>query len=241
MIIVGAGIGGLGAGIALLLAGHHVRVLEAAKELGEVGAGIQILPNGAGVLRSWGMETTLKVNAMEPRLSNMRNWKGDLLTSWDYPVAAKTYGAPFWDFHRADLHRALVDRTVELGADIVCNTAVSDVRCDTPPGQATVVAKGGETYTADLVVGADGVHSTLRAVLSGRDEAPTPTGDLAYRLLLDASVMLSDHELAEFVTNPQVNLWVGPEAHIGKDPMIHPEPQALVLACIFQGKPLEHH
>ncbi|KAJ5217940.1 uncharacterized protein N7498_000039 [Penicillium cinerascens] len=199
-IVVGAGIGGLGAAIALLLAGHNVQVLEAAKELGEVGAGIQILPNGARVLRSWGMEPALAPKAMEPSRSNMRNWKGDLLTSWD--------------FHRADLHLALVDRTIELGGDIVCSTTVSDVECDSPPGQATVQADDGKTYTADMVLGADGVHSKLRAIMSGRDEPPTPTGDLAYRLLLDASVMLSDPELAEFVTDPQVNLWIGPETHI---------------------------
>ncbi|KAK6365537.1 hypothetical protein LTS17_011256 [Exophiala oligosperma] len=220
IIVVGAGIGGLGAAISLLLAGHHVQVLEGAKELGEVGAGIQILPNGARVLRSWGMEDTLQMNAMEPRMSNMRNWKGDLLTSWDYLVAAKTYSAPFWDFHRADLHRALVDRALELGGDIVCNMTVADVLCDTPSGHATVVTRGGKTHTADLVVGADGVHNTLRAVLSGRDEPPTPTGDLAYRLLLDASVMLSDPELAEFVDDPQVNSWIGPDAHIGENLII---------------------
>lgn len=182
----------------------------------QVGAGIQILPNGSRVLRSWGMEPALKAMAMEPSRSNMSNWKGELLTSWDYRTAARIYGAPFWDFHRADLHMALADRTIELGGTIICNTTVSDVECDTPPGQATIMTKEGKTYTADLVLGADGVHSTLRAILSGRDEPPTPTGDLAYRLLLDASVMLSDPDLEGFVTDPQVNLWVGPEAHVGE-------------------------
>jgi len=78
---------------------------------------------------------------------------------------------------------------------------------------ATVVLADGRTMTGDLVVGADGINSRLREIMLGREEPPTPTGDLAYRLLLNTKDMLKDPELAKFVQNPQVNYWLGPDAH----------------------------
>jgi salicylate hydroxylase len=148
----------------------------------------------------------------------MLSWKGDLLASWNYDEAAKRYRAPFWDFHRADLHQCLVDRMAELGGKVICRSAVVDVICDEANQQATVIVQDGKLYTADLVVGADGINTTLRGVMTGRDEPPTPTGDLAYRLLLDTSKILEDPELAEYILKPQVNIWLGPDAHIGRSP-----------------------
>lgn len=78
---------------------------------------------------------------------------------------------------------------------------------------ASVVLEGGETIWADLVVGADGINSRLRELMLGHPDPPTPTGDLAYRLLLSTSDMLKDPELAPLVKNPQVNYWLGPDAH----------------------------
>lgn len=85
---------------------------------------------------------------------------------------------------------------------------------------ATVVLSDGRRITADLIVGADGINSRLREVMLGRRDPPTPTGDLAYRLLLSTKEMLKDPELADFVKNPQVNYWLGPDAHAGKRPSL---------------------
>jgi salicylate hydroxylase len=79
--------------------------------------------------------------------------------------------------------------------------------------RARVVLGSGEQLEADLVVGADGINSTLREIMLGHPDPPTPTGDLAYRLLLKTSEMLKDEELRELVTNPQVNYWLGPDMH----------------------------
>lgn len=81
---------------------------------------------------------------------------------------------------------------------------------------ATVLLSDGRRMTADLVVGADGINSRLREVMLRRRDPPTPTGDLAYRLLLSTKEMLKDPELAEFIMNPQVNYWLGPDAHAGE-------------------------
>ncbi|KAK5046609.1 hypothetical protein LTR84_007370 [Exophiala bonariae] len=215
IIVVGAGLGGIGAAIALLLAGHNVRVLEAAEEIGEVGAGIQILPNSSRVLQSWGMRETLEQFATKPSRVNMLGWRGNLISYLDTNESAAAYpGTFYWDFHRANLHKCLLDRAVELGAEIQVRARVIDIKIDGPKAeQATVVLSSGQELVADLVVGADGINSNLREIFLGKPDPPTPTGDLAYRLLLSTAEMLKDPELAPFVTEPQVNYWLGPDAH----------------------------
>jgi len=72
VIIVGAGLGGLGAAISILLVGHNVHILESTPEIGEIGAGIQCLPNSSRVLISWGLEEYLSKHATSPRLQHDR-------------------------------------------------------------------------------------------------------------------------------------------------------------------------
>ncbi|KIW15400.1 hypothetical protein PV08_05446 [Exophiala spinifera] len=236
IIVVGAGLGGVGAAIALLLAGHKVTVLEAAAEIGEVGAGIQLLPNSSRVVQSWGLRERLEQHATKPSRINILGWKGNTISSMDFAESARPYpGTFYWDFHRANLHKVLLERAVELGAEIKVQSRVVDVRISSPlsssssssasfsssdnhdnndePETATVVLASGAEYVADLVVGADGINSRLREILLSRSDPPTPTGDLAYRLLIPTEHMLSDPELRPFVTDPQVNYWLGPDAH----------------------------
>ncbi|KAG9239299.1 hypothetical protein BJ875DRAFT_221758 [Amylocarpus encephaloides] len=214
IIIVGAGLGGLGAAIALLLAGHDVEVFEAASEIGEVGAGIQILPNSSRVLQSWGMKDMLEKCATKPSRVNFLGWKGNTITSMDFAASAAQYpGTFYWDFHRASLHSSLLERATQLGTVMKVNARVKDVRVQPNGETATVVLQGGEEHLADLVVGADGINSRLREIMLGRENPPVLTGDLAYRLLLSTKEMLKDPELSHFVTQPQVNYWLGPGAH----------------------------
>lgn len=107
-IVVGGGLGGLGAAIAILLAGHEVSVLEAASQIGEVGAGIQVLPNSARVLRSWGVTDALEPFATKPSVCHFFGWKGNHLSEMDYRAYASASGAPFWDFYRMNLHKCLL-------------------------------------------------------------------------------------------------------------------------------------
>lgn len=133
-----------------------------------------------------------------------------------FESASKYPGTFYWDFHRANLHKCLLTRALELGGKVETNARVVDVE-DLDGGEtATAVLADGRRFQADLVVGADGINSRLREVMVGHKDPPTPTGDLAYRLLLSTKSMLEDPELAAFVTDPQVNYWLGPDAHAGE-------------------------
>jgi salicylate hydroxylase len=205
----------LGAAIAILLAGHEVTVLEAVSEIGEIGAGIQVLPNSAHVLFSWGLKEMLRPHATWPQKCNFWGWKGNYLSEMDYHGYARVTGAPFWDFHRANLHNCLMSRAVELGAKVITNARVENftIADADDESSATVFLADGRVMTADLLVGADGINSKLREIFLGRDDPPVVTGDLAYRLLLHTKDMMTDPELRPFVENPQVNYWVGPGVH----------------------------
>ncbi|KAL3477108.1 hypothetical protein BJX99DRAFT_226708 [Aspergillus californicus] len=214
IVIIGSGLAGLGTAIACLLSGHAVQILESAREIKEVGAGIQILPNSSRVLQHWGLEKALMKHATVPRFCNFLGWKGDVISSLDFKASEAQYpGTWYRDFHRADLQRCLVDRAIELGAVLTCSVRIVDVIPSDDGSTATAIADDGRQFNGDLVIGADGVFGTLTESLLKRPDPPLKTGDLAYRLLLSTDEMLKDPDLASFVTDPQVNYWLGPDKH----------------------------
>lgn len=216
IVIVGAGLAGLGSAISCALAGHEVQVLEATREIREVGAGIQILPNSSRVLQHWGLEKALTPHMTIPRVCNFLGWKGNHISSLDFHASESNYpGTWYRDFHRADLQQCLVKRALELGVNITCNARVTDVTVSEDGTTATATAADGRQWIGDLVIGADGVFGKLTEGLLGRVDPPVKTGDLAYRLLLSTEEMRKDPDLAELVTDPQVNYWLGPDAHAG--------------------------
>jgi salicylate hydroxylase len=162
------------------------------------------------------MKDMLEACATKPSQVNFLGWKGNTITSMNFADSAAQYpGTFYWDFHRANLHKCLLDRAIGLGAKMKVNARVSDVRIAQNYETATILLQNGEEHIADLVVGADGINSRLREIMLGREDPPVLTGDLAYRLLLSTKEMLKDPELATFVTQPQVNYWLGPDAHAG--------------------------
>jgi salicylate hydroxylase len=163
------------------------------------------------------MKAMLDKFATKPSQVNFLGWKGNTITSMNFAESASQYpGTFYWDFHRANLHKCLLERAAELGAKIKVNARVADVLIAQDNETATVSLQNGEKHVADLVVAADGVNSRLREVMLGKEDPPVLTGDLAYRLLLSTNDMLKDPELAPFVTQPQVNYWLGPDAHAGR-------------------------
>ncbi|KAK5634872.1 hypothetical protein RRF57_010585 [Xylaria bambusicola] len=212
LIVVGAGLAGLAAAISTRLEGHRVTVLEKAPMLQEIGAGLQVTPNATRLFRYWGVYDELERKAAIPSYLAVRRYDGTQLLAYEDNFQEKMlhrWGAPFWDIHRADLHTILVHRARALGITVEVGCEVSDVDF----GQAIVMAQDGRTFHGDVILGADGLWSRTRDLMLNRKVSPKPTGDLAYRIVLDLKD-IQDPELKELVSNPSVNFWIGPKSHV---------------------------
>jgi salicylate hydroxylase len=185
VLIVGAGIGGLTAALALRQAGFDAHVYEQAGVLREVGAGVAVGPNAVKVLHRLGLAEALRAVGVVPRSYHARDWQtGAVLGRVPLAEAAVArWGAPLYHLHRADLHdalrTALGDRHLTLGARCVGveqHDAAVDVR----------FADGREA-TGDLLIGADGIHSVVRDHVAGPDR-PVWSHQVAWRGLAPAAV-----------------------------------------------------
>lgn len=211
--IVGAGLGGLSAALALLQKGFRVTVLEQAAALGEIGAGVQLGPNAVGVLYRLGLQTALEQVTCETLGKRVRLWNtGQTWPLFDLGTVSRAmYGYPYLTVHRADLHRVLVDAVRALQADaLVLNAKLQSLQAENDGVQLRLA--DGRVWAADAVIGADGVHSRVRAALFGAD-APRYSGVMAWRGVIDAS-QLPTHMREPYGTN-----WVGPGAHVVQYPL----------------------
>ena len=211
--IVGAGLGGLSAALALLQKGFRVTVLEQAAALGEIGAGVQLGPNAVGVLYRLGLQTALEQVTCETLGKRVRLWNtGQTWPLFDLgTVSREMYGYPYLTVHRADLHRVLVDAVRALQPEaLVLNAKLHSLQ--TRSDGVSLQLADGRVWEADAVIGADGVHSRVRAALFGED-APRYSGVMAWRGVIDAS-KLPTHMRAPYGTN-----WVGPGAHVVQYPL----------------------
>lgn len=116
--IVGAGIAGLSAAIAVHRAGHEAIVFEKASEHNELGAAICIPPNGARILRAWGLDASISGETILLRNGNLPPEAQQMHLRQDLNDAQSRYGAPFLSFHRRDLHRGLRDLAQKLSVSI---------------------------------------------------------------------------------------------------------------------------
>ena len=199
--IVGAGLGGLVAAIALRRAGIEATIYEQANALGEVGAGIQVGPNAVKVLRALGLEAGLADFGAQPRQHIGRNWKSGrvLFRSDTQRECLARFGAPFYQVQRSDLHAhlrtALPEGAIQLGRRCV---GVED-----GPDAARLRFADGASVESDAVVGADGVHSIVRERLLGPGK-PRFTGVICWRGQVEAS------RLPPNLIPPDSLNWMGP-------------------------------
>src|SRR6516162_5039686 len=206
--VIGAGIGGLAAALALLRRGLDVEVYEQAPQLGEVGAGIQISSNGTRVLYALGLEEALRRVQVLPSRRQIRHWSTG--ETWDWfelgAVSAKRYGTPHVMLHRADLHALLAEAVGRLKPDAV-HLAKRCIGLTQSDRQVEIRFETGETASAAYVIGADGIHSRVRECLFGPDR-PQFTGVVAWRAVVPMEKLPS--RLAQMVgTN-----WLGPRGHV---------------------------
>jgi len=176
-VVIGAGIGGLAVARALALRGADVTLLEQACEITEVGAGLQISPNGFAVLRALGLQDALVCSAVQAQAVCLKNHLGAQVVRLDL---GKLPDPAYYFVHRADLIDLLAEGARDAGVRIRLLHRVTSVEGGT---QLLVHIGNGTTLTADLVIGADGLHSVLRPVLNGQS-APVFTGQVAWRAVV---------------------------------------------------------
>ena len=208
VVVVGAGIGGLTAALALFKRGIDVEVYEQSDQLKEIGAGIQISSNGTRVLFALGLETALANVQVRPERRELRHWSTGETWNW-FDLGDKSierFGTPHLMLHRADLHGLLADAVRSLKPDAItlnrrCVSVVSHA------GYAEAAFEDGSIVKAPYVIGADGIHSKVRVCLFGPSK-PIFTGCIAWRGLIPMEKL--PHRLARMVgTN-----WLGPHGNV---------------------------
>lgn len=204
-VIAGGGIGGLACAVALRRAGLDVTVLEQAPAFEEVGAGLQLTPNATRILRAMGLLPALEAVAVAPEALEVRDGaSGRIIASAPYAPATEKYGAPFLVAHRADLLRVLAQGAQDLGTRFELSASVEGVEVSDAVAVALATRDGEPLLVkGDILVGADGVRSVVRAQLGG-SAAPVFAGRLAYRATCPA----------EPAPHPVVRLYLGADAHL---------------------------
>jgi 2-polyprenyl-6-methoxyphenol hydroxylase-like FAD-dependent oxidoreductase len=199
--IVGAGMGGLAAAATLRQIGMDVAVYEQARRFARIGAGIQMMPNSMKVLRGLGIEERLRETSFAPYSHLNRIGDTGEITR-ELPMPERLYGAPYLCMHRAELHGALASvmppEIIHLGKKLV--------GLDQADGRVRLTFADGTRASADAVIGADGVHSTVRDIIVGPDE-PIHKGRIAYRAVFPAALM--DRDIGRSRTK-----WWGTDRHI---------------------------
>lgn len=212
-MVIGAGIGGLAAALAMQQAGWKVRVFEQSDLLGEVGAGLSIGPNGARALEALGVLPAFRERAFTPDQQAIRHYQtGKVLVTVDRGERLeKEFGARYFVIHRGDLHRVLLDAVRAADAEAI----QSGCRLDTLRQQAEGVTArfaNGRTHTADFLLGADGVRSRVRSQIFGAEEVRF-TGYVAWRGLVPVERLP-----AEVLEMPS-QIFIGPGHLINRYPV----------------------
>ena len=202
--IVGAGVGGLTAAIALQKQGHRVTVVEQSAKFSHVGADINLTPNVVRALDGVGVGAGIRRTGARPTFRISRDWDTGLETS-RLPMgdtAEKLYGAPQLTIHRADIIAALAE-TFPI-ANIQFSKRLKTVT-ESEQG-VTLLFEDGTQDTVDMVVGADGIHSRVRTALFG-EESPRFTGVVSFRAVVPTERVKHVPEIEAFTK------WWGPNPH----------------------------
>ncbi|KAL1616988.1 hypothetical protein SLS56_011176 [Neofusicoccum ribis] len=202
VLIVGAGIGGLSAAIALRQQGHEVEIFEKSRLASEVGAAVHLAPNCTALLNRMGLfpET---FGATVNESIKFRDINAAPVFRKSYEEERPHWQAEYYLVHRVDLHSNLKDKALSEdgpGTPAKLHTAcgVTDVDCNA----ATITLADGTKVTGDLVIAADGIHSKARKFVTGRDYPLFTSGKCGYRWLMPTSALREDPETSLFAQEP---------------------------------------
>src|ERR1051325_5425088 len=200
--VVGAGMGGLAVASTLRRVGIDVQVYEQASRFARIGAGIQMMPNSMKVLRRIGVEQRLRETSFAP-YSHLNRIGDTGEVTRELPMPESLYNAPYLCMHRAELHGALAsvlpNEIIHLGQELIGLDQAAT-------GGVTLSFADGARASAEAVIAADGVPSTVRDIIIGPDE-PIHKGRIAYRAVFPAALM--DRDIGRSRTK-----WWGTDRHI---------------------------
>ena len=205
ILIVGAGIGGLVSALCLNKKGYEVEIYEQSEVLSELGAGVQLSPNATRVLDYLELTDDLKPHIFEPRSFQFLNYKTEkIILKRELGLKIQDdFGFPNFDVHRADLQKVLLNKVEEEGIKINTNMKVIDVGNEENKAYIKI---NEEKIKADIVIGADGIHSVVREKLFEKTESSF-TGNVAWRMLIPVDSLPRDLIL------PDTTVWLGPKKH----------------------------
>ncbi|ABM08180.1 FAD-dependent oxidoreductase [Paenarthrobacter aurescens] len=211
VLVVGGGMAGLAGALALRENGANVTLVERAPEFGEVGAGLQMAPNASRVLKRWGLlEKALEIGVQPKHLVFRDAITGEELTRQSLRGEfEERYGAPYVVIHRSDLHRVLLEGCEAAGVKLVNDVMVESV--ETVNGRGIVRTAAGVDYEADVVIGADGLKSTLRPLVA--TDEPVSSAYVAYRGTVPITSETPATDLEDVV------VYLGPDCHLVQYPL----------------------
>jgi len=211
ILIAGAGIGGLTAALTLSRIGYRVLITEQASALSDVGAGIQLSPNATHVLQALGVTDRLATTAVVPAGLSIRSARSGAEIAYMPmgPAFAFRYGAPYWMLHRGDLQAALAQAVSEdPDIELKLGARIEDFAVHAHGVTAQLRdARGVTEERAPILIGADGLWSTIRTRL-GDPSKPVFRERTAWRALIPASAV------PEEFRQPVTRLWLGGNAHL---------------------------
>ena len=229
VIVAGGGIGGLAAALALVRQGFHVKVLEQAPEIGEIGAGIQLGPNAFHAFDALGVGEKARSRSVFTDEMVMHDAIDEYLVGRIPTGEAfrQRFGNPYAVIHRADVHLSLLEGAQETGkVEFQTSTRVEKIEQDET--SVTVYDQNGKAHKGSALIGGDGVKSVVRELYV--NDPARVTGHVVYRAVIDKK---------DFPENLQWNaasIWVGPNCHLVHYPLRGGEQYNVVVTFHSRNK-----
>jgi len=205
VLIVGAGLGGCAAAMAMHFQGFEVIIYEKIRKFQRLGDSLGLGENALRLLDQWGCTDKIKAIGNTSPVFHIRRFDtGEIIATQRLMDMAGYIG------HRGDYHQAFIDRVTELGILIQMGSEIVAIDESKP----SVTLKTGEIIFADVVIGADGIKSPCRELVLGYQDAPKSSGYACWRAYTEGSRLKDDPYASVLVQQDTMNVWIGPDKHV---------------------------